>query len=81
MALQQVEKIKDTLSEKISEKLVPTIVDMEPYLPTDFSEQQDLWIHFMAQQEATRGKNEQERLARQIRDREDYEELRLVLED
>ena len=39
MALQKVEKFKDTLSEKISEKLVPTIVDMEPYLPTDFSEQ------------------------------------------
>jgi len=38
MALQKVEKFKDTLSEKISEKLVPTIVDMEPYLPTDFSE-------------------------------------------
>jgi len=49
MALQKVEKFKDTLSEKISEKLVPTIVDMEPYLPTDFSEQQDLWNHFMAQ--------------------------------
>ena len=54
---------------------------MEPYLPTDFSEQQDLWNHFMAQQEGTREKNEKERLARQIRDREDDEELRLVLED
>jgi len=81
MALQKVEDFKHALSEKISEKLVPTIVDMEPYLPTDFSEKQDLWNHWMAQQASTREKNEKERLARQIRDREDDEELQLVLED
>jgi len=54
---------------------------MEPYLPTDFSEKQDMWNHWMAQQASTLEKNEKERLARQIRDHEDDEELQLVLED
>jgi len=81
VALQQVEDFKHAVPEKIFEKFLPTIFDMEPYLLTDFSEKQDLWNHWMAQQGSTREKNEKERLAQQIRDRKDDEELRPVLED